>query len=352
MSGLGVSASTKTQSEYLAKVEKDVKMAIAAYPNKTHLANPLYAGWIDWAAFHLDDPCQTMRMLRAPDVYPTVQYIFTRFAVYALLARQGVKYNRFEYLITFTVILSPDRKSKTVSFDKEKLHDSKYKVSTAYVIQVTIVTSEGLSKTSTIWLENNIMEVFDPWEHKSELMGNVIAEHVVPFLKRKWIANDMEAKVVHYKIRPDMESMNWWNLYFLFLRSTKNNPIPEMFSDMVVLSSLVEARNRVVQTCGRIISVCSGTRDPTPGKQKFTTMFGPDAMPFPLEREAVEFDLPNFFARCSIPKNKLWNSFNNIEPDMIIESSAPGDVEWLEDTLSIWNPYKEERKKKMVFISP
>jgi hypothetical protein len=334
----------------LANIESDVRKAMAEHPNTRPVQDPVFAGWINWAAFHLAKPEDTMRMLRGPDWYQSMQYIFTRFAVRALISRSNVGADRFQYVTTFVIRLSADRKSNTVTFDQSALNNNVHAVGKAFVVQVSLVTAEGLSKTATLWIENNTLEVFNPWEVRAEMLGNIIASHVLPFLRRKWLLGDVVVRDVQYALRKDAESMNWWNIYFLFLRSAHPKPIPELFGEEVVLSSLVEKRNMVIQACGRLIARCVEVLDLSPNGAGYAHMFGPTAKHFALSRNSVEHDLPNIFARCTLPKNPLWNSFDDLDPDMSVEGrSVAQDEKWHGDVEEKWQPYWELTTKKMVF---
>ena len=338
----------------LAHVERDVQKAMSEHPNTRPVQDPSFTGWINWAAFHLEEPKDTMRMLRGPDVYLAMQYIFARFAVHSLIGRSNVSDGRFQNVTTIVIQLSADRKSFHVtSHFQSDIQNNVHKVGEAFAVQVSLVTVEGLSKTATLWIENNMLEIFNPWELRSPMLGKIITKYVLPLLRRRWIRGDVVLKPVQYALHKDAELMNWWNIYFLFIRSAHKQPIPELFGKNVVLSSLVDKRNVVIQTCGRIIARCAQQRDLSVNSENYERMFGPSAKAFALNRKSVEHDLPNIFARCPLSESALWNAFDELDPDMSAEGrSVAPDHKWAADTDPKWLPFVETTSKVMEFFNP
>ena len=121
----------------LAHVERDVQKAMSEHPNTRPVQDPSFTGWINWAAFHLEEPKDTMRMLRGPDVYLAMQYIFARFAVHSLIGRSNVSDGRFQYVTTIVIQLSADRKSFHVtSHFQSDIQNNVHKVGEAFAVQV------------------------------------------------------------------------------------------------------------------------------------------------------------------------------------------------------------------------
>lgn len=343
----------------LSKVTSIVRAAEASHPTSRPMQHPMDGGWIPWAAFHLKEPSQTMSMLRKCDQYAAVQRLFTKFSVHALISRAGIEYDRFVYLTTFQVQLSADQKQSKVSFDKRALHGEAYTVGKAFVIQASIATVTGISHTATLWMEGDTVEIFNPWGYRSGTLNKLISEHVLPFLRQKWMPATAKPKVLQYKLGAGIEGMNWWNLYFIFLRSAHPKPVDRFFGPYVEIASIHRMRDKVIQACGRIIAKCAEALDSTPQKRMYRSIFGPEAPAVSLTKDIVEHQIPNIFNRCSIPSDALWNTFDDMDPEL--SAGAPGaaggagsqvSLEWPADVDPAWKPFIETTKKKMVFVSP
>jgi hypothetical protein len=329
------------------------------FPDDRPLDDPLYAGWVHWAAFHLDPPSATREILTKSDQYASIQYIMTRFSVHALLSRSGMSTARFEYLTTFVIYVSADRKSQHVVFDKSTLQATKFSSSKAFVMQVTAVQSEGFSQTATLWVEGGILEIFNPWLNRSPLMNRLVTEHVGRFLQQKWMKDGGDPQrpppqTFEYNLPESLDQSNTWNTYFIFLRSAHSrDAVVNAFSPAHAKpASLIERRDLVMQTCGRIIAGCAKHRDSSAHNQNYREIFGPDARPFPFNRENIEVEFPNIFTRCTLPENKLWNNFDDLLPDPV-NGKKEGASEWPKDTDPKWKNFMHlSTAKTMKFVHP
>jgi hypothetical protein len=289
------------------------------FPNNKQIADPIYAGFIVWSGFHLALPKDTMSVFAYSDPFATIQYIFTRFAVRALISRAGVRPDRFTYLTTFISQVSADRKSlEPPKFDATQITGNKYSIGKSFVMQVVMLSVEGLSETATVWIEDNCIEIFNPHAHRSAVMTNIVNSYVVPFLREKWMTRDTKPKVYEYFV-PAVSCPNSMNTYFIFLRSAQSSAdadaaraeVARAFDETISSrQSLEEKRNLLIQTCGLLIARCAELQDESPNKQYYQKLFGPNSTDFALERgraggSALDL-IPNIFTRCTMPQSELW----------------------------------------------
>jgi hypothetical protein len=330
------------------------------HPNNRQIADPIHAGWIAWAAFHLPTPSDTMAVFSYSDPFATIQYILSRFAVQALVSRgAGIRPDRFTYLTTFISHVSADRKrTQPPTFDASQMKGNKYSVGKSFVMQVSMVSVEGLSATATVWVEDNTIEIFNPHTHKSLIMTNIVKEYVVGFLREKWMQKDANPTVFEYVV-PVVSSPNSLNTYFIFLRSAQSSAdssaareeVAKAFDDKASIKSLIEKRDLLIQTCGLLIARCAELRDESAGKALYSKYFGPDADVFPLSRGGIE-DIPNIFTRCALPQHVLWSGIQNLTPDPQEAASGVARVSaiWPKDVDQKWNNFVESSvTRKMVF---
>jgi len=335
------------------------------FPNNRQLADPVYAGWIMWAAFHLASPAETMAVFEFSDPFATIQYILTRFAVQSLISRgAGIRPDRFTYLTTFVSKVSADRKTaQPPTFDVSQMKGNKYSIGKSFVMQVTMLSVEGLSTTATVWVEDNCIEIFNPFTHKSTIMTNIVKQYVVGFLREKWMLKDVEPRIYEY-IVPAVSSPNSMNTYFIFLRSAQSAADSEAARAEVArafdgkvssMKSLTEKRNVLIQTCGLIIAGCAELRDESPSKQNYRKFFGPNSEEFPLAggNGGVSVEaLNNIFARCALPQNELWSRIQNLMPDPE-EAGVAAVSKWPKDVDDKWRMFQEtsDPPKKMIFLN-
>ena len=333
----------------------------ARFPNNRPIADPVHAGWIAWAAFHLPIPSDTMAVFSFSDTFATIQYILSRFAVQALVSRgAGIRPDRFTYLTTFISHVSADRKTTyPPTFDASQMAGNKYSVGKSFVMQVSMVSVEGLSSTATVWVEDNTIEIFNPHTHKSQIMTNIVKEYVVGFIREKWMQKDANPTVYEYNV-PAVSSPNSMNTYFIFLRSAQSSSdssaareeIARAFDVKVSsMRSLIEKRDLLIQTCGLLIARCAELRDQSAGKALYSKYFGPEADVFPLSRGSGIEDIPNIFTRCTLPQHALWSGIQNLTPDPAEAASGASRVSaiWPKDVDEKWSNFVESTTRKMVF---
>ena len=325
------------------------------FQNDRILENPRFAGWIFWAAFHLNPPSKTMEILVPSGTYAAMQYILTLFSVHSLLGRAHINNRRYTYLTTFIFIIA-ENKTTTVQYDKSALHNNRYVDSKAYVMQVVYILQTGVSQTATIWLEGDRLEVFNPWENQSTAMRELLNTHVAPFLKQKWLTpkRAINITVDEYILRKDLGFSNYWNTYFLFVRSEHSRDEVTAAFQHASVDSLVEKRDLVVQTCGRLIAACAELQDTSADKREYQHIFGPNSLPFQLVKDNVEIRLPNIFTRCALTDDPLWNMFEDILPDAVAANTGGDDdvyQQWPADTDPKWKNFMETTKEKMKFLT-
>ena len=350
----GVSSKAEVDAEAHRRVLQTAVAFSRNFQNDRILENPLFAGWVSWAAFHLNPPSKTMEILAPSGTYATMQYILTRFSVHALLGRAHINNRRFTYLTTFIFIVE-ENKTTTVKYDKFALHNNRYVDSKAYVMQIVFIFKTGVSTTATIWLEGNRLEVFNPWENQSTVMRDLLNIHVAPFLKEKWVSPKQATITVdEYILRKDLGFSNYWNTYFLFVRSEHSRDEVTAAFQHASVDSLVEKRDLVVQTCGRLIAACAELQDTSADKREYKHIFGPNSLPFQLVKDVVDSKLPNIFTRCALTDDPLWNMFEDILPDAVAANTGGDDdvyQQWPADTDPKWKNFMETTKEKMKFLT-
>ena len=118
------------------------------------------------------------------------------------------------------------------------------------------------------------------------------------------------------------------------------------------VDSLVEKRDLVVQTCGRLIAACAELLDTSADKSEYQRLFGPKSLPFQLSKDLVDSGLPNMFTRCALSDDPLWNMFENILPEVGAASTGGDDgvyQPWPADTDPKWKNFMETTTGKMKF---
>jgi hypothetical protein len=333
-------------------VEKAMQTIFRQFPPRSKLADPVNGGYIVWAAFLLENPTLTMEALAWSDGFPCLPTIFAKFAVRALLDRRGIPKDRFVYLTTIHFFRDDSNKIIAVPSDKTALDRVDATVGKAFVVQCTVSDGRGSSQTATLWLEDGTLEVFNMWGDQVGHLQTIINFHVLPFLNKRWNPSGKPIRTLDYKFHPTLKPTNWWNLYFLFLRSAHSKPVNNFFFGPTVdVESLIAVRDKVVQACGRLICRCAELSNPI----HYDGVFGPRA-PALMLTPGTNQELSNMFLRCSLAKDVHWKVFLNVDPALALAlSSTPADgstQNWPSDTDPMYNPFKETTAIKMVFYKP
>lgn len=264
--------------------------------------NPWFAGWVAWAAFHLNPASETLAVLGLSEKYAAIHYVLMKFCVGSLVAR-SIDPQRVLYL---TEVYYKDKKGNYAYEGNRHPYDEKK----AFLLPVTAVENIASSRTALLWIEGGVIEIFCSYNIEGSLKDAV--NEVILALPTTWPNSPKFRTMVYNFPRHFLKSSNYWNTYFLFLRTkySKEQVMRAFSATDSNWQSLEQRRDLVVQTCGRLIADCAEPLN----KQGYDGFFGPEGEPFMLSREHI-LEIHNIYMRCSNTSNKLWNIFANILPD-------------------------------------
>ena len=281
-----------------------------SHPDMDDGGNPWFVGWVAWAAFHLTPASETLAVLGLSEKYGALHHVLMTFCINSLVARnidkQRVLYLRGVYF-----------KDKQVAYDADgEMHP--YDENKTFLLPVTAFENTASTSSALLWIEGGEIEIFSSYTIEGNL--GIAVNNVISALPTTWPNSPKFRKTIYTFPREILKSSNYWNTYFLFLRTQYNKQkVMQVFSPKYAnLQSLEQRRDVVVQTCGRLIADCAERLN----KVGYDGYFGPEGEPFMLSMAHIN-EILNIFTRCYNVDNKLWSIFTNILPDLAPDAGAP-----------------------------
>ncbi len=310
----------------ILKIARELESRIRTGPG----INAAFVGWDAWAAVHLPSPGSTMRVFEQMDRFAWSQRALTIFAIHAINKGMQARAETPNLFSAGWFIRYLDSSGREIGY-KNKLDSALKPVQKGhvYVIQITNIFPDGRasSSISIFAAGSTVLEFFYPFDDVTGSMQRALRA-VVDFLKVGWLPNVTLSVqrfpwgIFHPRSRSDrvLLGQNFWNIYFLFLRSRRNfRQCSEMMSEMSRRNPelLFQRRDLLIQTAGRLIASCAKKMDPSPDSRFYLASFAETSPPRLTDEKYIQ-GMVKVFLACSDQTDPLWNVLDSISSEGLL----------------------------------